>query len=322
MAGGLGLSGYVGFGRESSGGVAVAPTHFIEALSEGLSGEYDRYEIFNIAGRLAEPDDAAGVLRVAGGLVVPWNNIVGGHLLKNCIGSASVSTTGVGGGLWRHSFKSPIASQWDDRFALVPYTYEVHRDVGSAQQYSGCNINQLELSIAPNQPLQLSADIMAVSVTNKASVTASYNASNVALGFEGSSISIAGAAALHVEQFNFTYNNQLEGVPTLAARNTITKIKRSGFPMTTFQLTVGFEDIDDLNRYLNQTELAIKLAMQSGPTSSFGLIIDLPRCVYTAFPTGVGGRGRQTVQIDGKCRYQQSSQTAFQIDVITTVGSY
>jgi hypothetical protein len=317
MPGGLGILGYIGLAPESSGGVAVSPTVFIQALSEGVEGSFDRYELYNIIGRLAPADDRAGVMRVEGDIVAPFNPIWGGHIAKNAFGAGSVST--LGAGLFRHSWKSPAASFWDSRYALPPYTYEIFRDVGSAQQYDGCQTNELELSLGPNAVLQARQALIATSWRNKAAVTPSFSIVDP-FDFDSCSFSVGGVANADIEQFSITFNNQLEGIPTLSLRDTVYKIRRSGAPTMEFSMTIGFEDITQLEAFRAQSETSLSFNVTA--PNSYATRFDLPRIVYTAFPTGMGGGGRQMAEITGVARFHQASGTAFELAMTTTVGSY
>ncbi len=316
MPGGLGMLGYVALARESSGGVAVSPTHYIEALSEGLKLDLDRYELMNIAGQITEPDDEAGVRRIGGDIVAPFDPLVGGMFLRGAIGSATV--TSLGGGYWLHSFKPPVQSEWDSRYALQPLTFEVFRDVGSAQAYAGCNINRLELSIAPNQPLQMTAGIIGTSMVNRAASTASYSGLD-SFQFDASSVALDGVANADIESMTFVLDNALEGVPTLNGADTIRKIRRTGFISTRFNFMLGFESINELNAFMNQTEKSFAFSVRQG---SAALSLRFPRLVYDAFPTGIGGRGRQTVEVTSRLRHHVGSGTSFEIQLTSPVGSY
>jgi hypothetical protein len=320
MAGGFGVLGYVGYGPETSGGVAVVPAAYCQALSETLSANFDRYDLFNIIGRLAEPDDRAGVQRIAGDVVAPFHPIVHGHWLKGMFGSASVATAGAPAGFYKHTWKSPTQSVWDNRFAAQPYTFEIFRDVGSAQAYAGVNFNSMEMSISPNGVLQVKCNLIAVSYTNKAPTVASFSTVGV-FDFDTCSITIGSAGVADLESMTFMWENGLEGIPTLAGRDSIWKIRRQGTPSNRLSFNVGFEDITYLENFRQQSETTVQIHIMP-PGTSYALRLDFPRVVYTAFPTGMGGRGRQTVEVGGQCRYSQTLQSAFQLDLTTTVGSY
>ena len=69
MGSGYGFAGSVGFGKESSGGTPVAADKFIEALTEGLTRNDDRFDSVNINNSYNEPRDHAGVQRIGGPIV-------------------------------------------------------------------------------------------------------------------------------------------------------------------------------------------------------------------------------------------------------------
>ncbi len=316
MAGGIGAVGHVGFAPEASGGAAAAATMYVEALSENLALTKERFDYINIAGRISEPDDMVGINRVAGQIVVPAHPVAMGHYLKGALENGSMTVV-LSGYLWTTAFRPPSTTQWDSRFALQPWTFEIFRDVGSSQQYAGCNISKLALSAAPNQDLRVTLDIIGVSETDIAKTSPSYVTSPVEpFAFDTCSVQIAGAASAIVEAFTFNLDNALEGIPTLTSRREIYKIRRNNVIMPRFQMTIGFEDITEYIRFKAQSETPIVLNFTRA--GSFALTLDMPRCVYTAFPTGASGRGRQTVQIDGKCRHHTGSGTAFEARLTTT----
>lgn len=315
MAGGLGMLGYIGFGRENSGGIAVAPTHYFQALSESLSFEFDRYELSNMAGQITEPDDRYGVGRVEGDIEAVFDPQIHGHILKAALGSGSVAS--LGGGFFRHDFTPPQQSQWDNRFALQPMTFDIFRDVGSTQAYFGVNVNRIELSIEPSQALQFTADVIGTGMTNRAPSTSSFHVLTP-FTYDTASVSIGGLPDTDVEAFNLVLDNGLEGIATLSNFGGIRKIRRTDFVMPSMTMTMGFEDISELAKYIQQTETDMAINITQG---SFAINISMPRIVYTSFPTGVGGRGRQTVDIDAKLRHHQGSGHAFKISLITNVGS-
>ena len=320
MAGGLGILGYIGLAPEASGGVAIGqPTAYFQATEESLSAEFDRYELFNIVGQLAPIDDRAGVLRIEGDVVMPLHPLLGGHLLKAMFGSGTVSTTGAPTGMFTHRWLTPTQSQWDSRFALPPYTFEIFRDVGSAQQYAGVQANELEFTLEPNGILQARLGVIAAQWTNKQATVASYRADIQPFDWVTCSFSIDGVANPHVEAFSVTFMNELEGIPTLSARDTVYKIRRSAPPGIEFSMTIGFEDISELSKFRSQSETVISWYMTS---ASYNCSLTLHRCIYTAAPTGMGGGGRQLLEIEGMARYKQASGTAFDFALNTTVGSY
>lgn len=319
--GGLGVLGYVGVGKESSGGVAVPAQHFIKGMSEGVSGDFDRYSPFQIIGALAPPDDRAGVMRVAGDFTAAVNPLTHGHVFVNAFGQPSVGSAT--GGLWTHTWKTPTTAQavWDDRYAVQPYTWEIYRDVGSAQQYDGTVVSGMEFTLAPNGLLQAKASLIATAWRNIAVGVPSYHVAVDALDFDTASLSIGGVANTEIESLTITFDNAMEGIATLWGRDVVRKIRRTGPPSVNFQFQLGFENISYLEAFRQQSETSLELTMKQ-PAASEVFRLTLPRIVYKTFPTGMGDGGRQLVTVTGEARYHQGSVTAFGLTLTNTQGSY
>ena len=320
MGAGLGMMGHVGFAKESSGGVAVAAATYVEALSEGFTRTQEYLDVTNIGGRLSRPDTYRGATMITGAVSMAVDPVTIGAFLQACFGPAT-RTVVLSGSLWTHAFKPPTDSSWDSRFAAQPYTFEIFRDVGSSQQYAGCNLNQLTISGAFNQALQAETQWLGISETDIAKTSPTFVSDPVdPLGFDTASISIGGAASAIVESFSIGWNNNLEAVGTMRNSREAYKIRRTDFIVPTLNMTIGFEDITDYLRFKNGTEVAV--VANFFRAGSFSMAIDLPRVLYTAHLTGIGGRGRQTVEITGEVRYHVGSSAASEVRLTTNVASY
>lgn len=318
MGAGLGMMGHVGWAKESSGGVAVAAATYIEALSEGFARTQDRLEVTNIGGRLSRPDTYRGANHVAGDLSFAVDPVTFGSFLQAAFGPGSLTTSG---SLYTHSFKPPTDSAWDHRFACQPLTFEIFRDVGSSQQYAGMNLNTMNIMAAFNQELRAETSWIGIAESDIAKTSPTFISDPVdPFGFDTASISIAGAASAIVEGFTIGINNNLEGFGTLRNSRDAYKIRRTDFATPTLEMTIGFEDITDYLRFKNETEVAV--VANFFRASSYSMAIDMPRVIYTAHPTGVSGRGRQTVQITGEVRYHTGSAAAMEVRLKTTTSSY
>ena len=318
---GLGMLGYIGFARESSGGVPLAPSsgNYFQAISESLTENYNFFEPVNIFGSIAEPDDQRGTIGVEGEIVAPFHPVWGAHFLGMALGRAT-SVTSINANLQTHIFRPPATSQWDSRFALQPYTIEIGRDAGSAQQYTGCLARTISFETAPNQELRATLGIIGIGGTNKAATTPTYPGSPVEMfAFDQASLSLNGVANANIESFSFTIDNNLEPVYTLRDNAYAWKIRRNNSVMANFSLSMEFDSITELQRFRDQTEFPLRIAFTRA--ASFMVVFNIPRAVYRAFPLGTSGRGRNVIQVDGKARYHAGSATSFQIELTTTVAS-
>lgn len=319
MGDGYGFAGHIGYAKEASGGTPVAASGYVEGISEDLSASIDRFEPINIHGKFSEPDDQAGVRRVGGNIAVPAMAEDIGFFLAHAMGLQS-NTLVLSGSLHHHEFTMTGAS-WDSKYPLQPLSFEIFRDVTSSQQYAGCNINQLQIGVAPNQEFRLTAGIIGKSFTQIAKTTPTYETTPAKpFTFDTCSVQIAGGAVDNVEGINLTINNQLSGVPTLNNSNTISRIRRNGPQLIRLGGQLSFENISDYNNFVNQTEIAFKFS--TFISNSYLMVVELPRFVYNTFPLTMPGRDRQVVSFEGMGRYLASSASSIKIDLYNTTSGY
>jgi hypothetical protein len=319
MPSGYGFGGHIGYAKEASGGTPVAAANYVEGISEDISANISRYEPVNIHGKFSEPDDIAGLRQVGGNISFPAMAEDIGFFLAKTMGQQSNSVV-LSGSLHKHEFLMATAD-WDTKFALPPVTLEIFRDVTSSQQYAGCNINQLQIGVAPNQELRFTAGIVGKSFLNLAKTTPTYETTpTTPFTFDTCSVQIGGVAVDNVEGLNLTINNQLSGVPTLNNSNQISRIRRNGMQLIRLGGQLSFEDIVDYNDFINQTERAFKFSMFIA--NSYSLVVELPRFVYSAFPLTMPGRDRQVVSFEGMGRVLATSASAIKIDLTNVTSGY
>jgi hypothetical protein len=315
-----GLRGYIGLGKETTWGTAVAPTDFVQGLSEALVGTFDRYDIANITGSLLEPDRIAGVVRVEGELVAPAYPDAVGILANAAFGQGSRTVTIVlSGALWQTAWY-PSPSDFGSASPLPSYTIEVYRDLSPAQRHPGANATALTISAQPNAPLQASARWLARNVSSGTPATATFPTSPSApFDFSAAQVLIAGAQDIDYEGISITLDNQLEGVPSLGS-SLITRIRRRDAVQVRVAGTLAFEKATDLDRFLKQTEVA--LSLRATLPASFALQVDVPRLVFTAFPVTMRGRERITVAFEGEGRVHPGSRTNIGLLLTTTRSAW
>ncbi len=314
-----GFLGFIGLAKEGTWGTAVAATDYTEAFSENVTLTKERFELKDISGSYAEPDDAVGLDRVAGDIVVPGYPTILGQLLKSTFNTVSGSTV-LSGFLYRTDFIT-TTSEFSTTAATQPYTLEIFRDVTSSNQYAGCMVSRLQMAIAPNAPLRLTASWIGKSAGLISKTTPTFTGSPLApFTFDTCSVSIGGSATARMESVDVTIDNQLSGTPALNASALISRIYRSSAQIVTISGQFYFADVAEYQDFVNQTERAIKLTMTKA--SSFQFVVEMPRVVYTAFPLGASGRDRLTVSFTGKARYLTSSAVAISCQLTTTKSNF
>jgi hypothetical protein len=204
---------------------------------------------------------------------------------------------------------------------LPGYTIEVFRDVTSAFRYAGAVFRELSLAVQPNQGVRATVGVIAKTTSVVARSTPTYVGSPVdPFTFDSASIQVAGAATPYVEGLTVTLNNNLVGVAALANTNEIVHVKRNGPITVTVNATMAFEHLTDYDRFVNQTEFALRASFTRA--SSFQLELDLPRLVVTAYAPAAAGRERITVPLEARARYHVGSGTTYQVRLTTQNSAY
>ena len=318
---GQGAAGHIGLAKETTWGTAVAATDYFEAMSEDLNLAIDRFDFRNITGDNFDPDDAAGIRRIEGSMSFAANPETIGHFLNGALGISSV--TSIANELAKTEFTQRTVAAGDiSSVAPLPtYTFEIFRDVTSAQQYAGNLINTLELSIQPNQDLRVTAGVIGKSVLSIAKTTPTYPGSPVsAFFFDTASVSIGGIGVDLIEALTINIDNQLEGIAALNASSNIARVRRTGPPLIGVTGTIDFQSIGEYDKFVALTEQAISINLFKA--DSFSLLIELPRVIYTAFPLTIPGRERLTVAFEGKGRYHTGSLTSIKATLFTVQSEW
>lgn len=313
-----GFAGHIGIAKETTWGSGVAAADYIQAFSESLATTFERFTTVNITGSYYEPDDIAGTQRNQGNLVFHGHPKSMGYALNGVFGTNSITVV-LSGALFKNDF-TPKTSDATSLSPLPSYTLEIFRDVTTSQQFSGVVFNTLQMAVAPNQDLRITAGVIAKSVTGIAKTTPSFpNTPTFPFTFDTCSIQVDGVANVLWESFQVSVANQLEGIPALDNTFVINRIRRTGPPTVRMSGTLEFQNVSDWNDFINQTER--RFVLNFTKASSFSLTIDIPRLVYTAFPTQMGGRGRIMVNVDGTARYHVGSGNALKVS-LTTVNTF
>lgn len=319
---GYAFYGHVGLTKETTWGtpVAVPSGSFLEAVSENVTLAIERFTVQNIVGMLREPDDYVGLRRVEGEVVVPGYPYGLAPLLQGTFGQIVSYTVVLSGFLWTLDIRPATAETGADN-PLTPYTFEIFRDVTSAHRYAGAQMNKLTLTLEPNQALRARVGLIAKTTSMIAKSTPTYPGSPTdPFTWDSASVSLAGAAVDYVESLTIDFDNQLEGIPALTNQTDITRVRRKGPQLVRVSGVVGLEDLSQYAAFVQQSEAVLRVSVTRG--SSFQLVLDVPRLVYSAFPLGMAGRERQTVSFEGVGRHNVGSGYAIRALLTTTRSNY
>lgn len=300
-----GIDAQFGFADESTYGTLVAPTQFLEFLSESLKLEKERIESQGIkAGRRVLHRWAPGVQRVTGDVEIELAPEGTGTLLKHMFGG--VATTGASDP-YSHEFTPGDLNG-------KSFTCQVGRpDVSGTVQpftYTGCKIPEWELAFAVNEYLKLKTTIYgADETTAEGLAVASYPATYNPFVFTHGSLTVAGSGV-----------DIIEG--TLAASNALATDRhriRSTDPANpkeplengrrefTGSLTADFESLTQYNRFVSGTEAAMVLTFEQSASRSLVVTMNVR---FDGETPSVGGMELLEQSLPFKCTSGTSDAAA------------
>lgn len=326
MSGGVGANGFVAIARQNSlGSTAPGSWYPVPFARSSLSLAIEDLVDDSITGYGDEPDRVAGSTKVGGGIEGNIDPLSIGFLLKGLFGTIASSAVGSG---FQHVFDvrsgdfTPIST-------LPPYAFQVFQGetgVSSAFQFIDCFINQLDLTIAPNQYLRGTWSVVGKNATlmTKAAPPAwptgvkKFNWSTV-------SLSIAGAGVSRYRDLRLSFDNKIAGQDRLNAAKSPASFFRDGFrAFGRFQGTMDVAQSDWLNMK-NETEQTVSIYVAGVTSISSGvnefLKIDYTRGKILKVDEGISGPGVVTVTVGWKGEFNVGSLTPVRVTLVNTMGS-
>ena len=248
----LGAIGYVGYGVETTEGVAVAPTKFLPVTSfsfedtndyivpDQIRGDRDRYVA------MAAPYMTSGSMELE---LIP-NDIA--SLLKSAV-AGSVVTSAYAGGGYQHVLTPGNVSP--------TFTFESSAAGILVMRYGGIRVNTLEINAAFGEIVTSSWGLEGTTRTKEAGESTEVYADVMPFHFSGAQVAIEGTVMAHVKDFSFSVGNNLERVGTLRrTRNW----RRTALGMRDVGLsaTLDFTDSSEVDRFLAEAFFDVDLLFE------------------------------------------------------------
>lgn len=295
--------GWFGIGLQTDVATAVAPTAFtcFNSFSAGESRP-NKAPIPQICGSRNYKQMQVGGVDVTPSLsmnLIPDSII--GELLACLYGTNQSAVTGGATTGYTHIFNEPTSSKplLEEGVTLANY------QGGLWAVVCGAYLNQMSITIAPNEIVTLQADWIARSVSRSAlsGITPSYSA---ILPYEGwhaklSIVSSSTPAGTYVEipitqSITFTFNNKFEKLQGIGSRYLVGR--NVGRPEVTIDLSKLLQSGDStyLANFLNNTNSAVKLTLThddlAGTSSgAYSLEFLFPNCSWLGDDVGFEGEG-------------------------------
>jgi len=317
--------GHIGLGKETTWGTAVAATAYVPFVSESITLEKEQLIDPSIKAIFDESPSYEGLNTISGDITFEVRPEILGYFLRSALGAPTTTQPDAvnAPSAYQHEF-IPAQTKFADDCHLWPYTIEIHRDLGTAFQYAGCVVNNLQLTFGVDQKiLRAVASIIGKSVTTIAATTPSFETADPWI-WKDATITIGGASNTMLESFQWAVNNNCEGLPTINGSRDIGIIHRTSPRTFPLSLTFTVDDLTEYNRFANQNETAFVVTL-TGATieggENFKLVLDMPKVRYTAFPVNMDG-GRVTVDVTAVAKYDSTNGYATKVTLENTTTSY
>lgn len=269
MPASAGFEAQFGMIDEVTYGTVLAPTRFLEFISEGVKLDIARIETKGIRkGRRIGHRWNAAKKTVEGPIEFELSAGGMGLLFKHIFGTVVTS----GAGPYTHTF---TPGQLDGKSFSFQIGKPDQTGVTRAFNYPGGKVADFEISAEIDDYAHLALSLIAADevVDTPALAAASYPTNFAPFVYTHGSLTIAGAAT-DVTSFSLKGDNKLKGGRHFIRATTpaiVKEPKENGIREYTGQLEGDFNDLTAYNRFLNGTEASLVMLFNAGASSQLSI---------------------------------------------------
>ena len=204
------------------------------------------------------------------------------------------------------------------KVGVIPKFFSIEdfaADIDQARLFTGMSVSTMAISLAPNQMVTTTFGMvgknMTISGTEKTQVAATgaqpFDAysGDISIGAVGTPVASAIVTAL-----DFTLNNAY--APTFVIGDDSAPSLEYGRAEVEGTMTAYFEDAALINRFLNETETAIRVSVDD-PTGANAYTFDFPKVKINSADVGVDGPTSRMVTMSFVALYDSTLETNLQI---------
>ncbi len=177
------------------------------------------------------------------------------------------------------------------------------QDITQYIRYTGCEVNTLSISIAPNSMVGVSFGFIGKdqSIAQTAIASSTYSVLTDTCQFDSftATINEGGSPIALVTEAEITLENGIE--PQFVVGSSTTLRPSIGRCNVTGSITVYLEDQAMLTKFQNETESSLDMTLTDPDGNTFQ--IEIPKLKYTSGQPDVSGEGSVTVSMDFQAIY-------------------
>lgn len=177
------------------------------------------------------------------------------------------------------------------------------QDITQYIRYTGCEVNTMSISIAPNSMIGVSFGLIGKdqSIAQTAIASSTYSTLTDTCQFDSftATINEGGSPIALVTEMEVTLENGIE--PQFVVGSSTTLRPSIGRCNVTGSITVYLEDQAMLTKFQNETESSLDITMTDPDGNTFQ--IEIPKLKYNSGQPDVSGEGSVTVSMDFQAIY-------------------
>lgn len=299
----------------------VGSIHFLPILNESISRKIPELVSETMRGIFEEGDSYEGPKTNEGDIEIEAGCEAVG-LLLSCVmeETANVNSDSI----YTRTFK-PRSSDWDERSAQRPFTIYKYMETGSAELFSNMNGSALEMMVTNGEFFKMKLSAVGGGHSQTANTTASLPDETL-FTWDTTSVSFGGTAEDDIENLTIKLEEAIEPKHTLNNSKDPSQIKHTGFRTLSVDGTIKFNNQDEYQQYLSQSERELILTFRGTTEIQSGyneeITIKVPKMRYTDFPLVAGGPGETTVGFTAKGKYSVDSATLLEITHVSSQAAY
>lgn len=190
--------------------------------------------------------------------------------------------------------ESAMLSSWSSdvlKVGTVPKYFSIEdyaADIDQARLFTGCSVNSLAVSLAPNQMVTGTFGIVGKNMTMSASEkTQDAPSTNSPFDAYSGTLQIGGSNSAIVTAMDFTLTNSF--APTFVVGDDSAPALEVGNAVVEGSISAYFEDASLINRFVNETETPLKVTVGDNAGTPNTMEFFFPRCKINSADVGVDG---------------------------------
>ena len=198
--------------------------------------------------------------------------------------------------------ESAMLSAWSTnvlKIGTTPKYFSIEdyaADIDQARLFTGCSVNSLAVSLAPNAMVTGTFGLVGKSMTLSATEK-TQDAASGASPFDSYSgdLEIGGSTSAIVTAMDFTLTNSF--APTFVVGDDSAPALEVGNAVVEGTLSAYFEDASLINRFVNETETPLKVTVGDNAGTPNTMEFFFPRCKINSADVGVDGPTSRIVNL-------------------------